>query len=70
MGSIVGVQVATAQVLVTSDGFFRMKGEVDFDFTIVRIRGGLDLFVDVPTKQFSGKANAALCALGPARRGS
>ena len=27
------------------------------------IRGGVDLFVDLPTKQFSGSANAAVCAL-------
>ena len=63
-GSLLGFGVATARVTATTDGFFRAQGAVGIDLSVASARGSVDVFVDLPSKTFSGRVKGDVCVLG------
>jgi hypothetical protein len=63
-GDLLGFGVATARVTLTTDGFFRAQGAVDIDLSVATARGSVAVFVDLPSKSFSGRVTGDVCIAG------
>jgi hypothetical protein len=63
-GAVHGFQIATAKLVFRTDGFFEVDGNIDIDLDVADLNGGLDAFVDLPTKSFSAEAHMNLSVLG------
>jgi hypothetical protein len=54
-GSIHGLQVATAGLTFSTNGFFEMKGQADLDLDVVDVNASVDAFAYLPQKEFSSE---------------
>ncbi len=53
--------VADQRLLVTTDGLAKANGRVGIELGPVSVEGGLDAFVDLPSKRFGGKVAGEVC---------
>jgi hypothetical protein len=59
-GTVHGFSIANGKLILQSNGYFEVNGNVDVDLSVVDLQAEIQALVDLPAKEFSASVNGFL----------